>query len=300
MARALIIYNCEECGKENTQEKWEYNRNKHHFCSAKCSLKRYQRQQTEEGWAEEPCKECGKIMRWPKSRMRTFCSRECASIYRFKNYKPLDKNIDFICDCCGKVSSMERGEYSRRIKNNKKLYCSIRCGKIERLPYVIDESEINNYKDLKGTDFIVFKCKECEEEHKQKYHKFINSINHFCSSRCATRYNGKLIYCFNKGIHLEEYSKPIKVYYRNTPENKAKENTWRKQVFIRDNYTCQHCSDKSGNGHKVILNAHHIKFFKHFPELRYDADNGITLCKKCHKKEHKRLRKEALKCSEAM
>lgn len=59
---------------------------------------------------------------------------------------------------------------------------------------------------------------------------------------------------------------------------------WRKAVFERDEYTCQDCSDKKGGN----LQAHHIKPFSLFPELRVAIDNGITLCKKCHKFNHKK------------
>ncbi len=58
---------------------------------------------------------------------------------------------------------------------------------------------------------------------------------------------------------------------------------WREGVFERDNYTCQECGDKNGNGHTVHLEAHHIKPFYSNPELRFDISNGITLCKKCHR-----------------
>jgi 5-methylcytosine-specific restriction endonuclease McrA len=54
---------------------------------------------------------------------------------------------------------------------------------------------------------------------------------------------------------------------------------WRKSVFERDNHTCQECGKRGG-----YLEAHHVKPFAFFPELRYELSNGQTMCRPCHNK----------------
>ena len=72
----------------------------------------------------------------------------------------------------------------------------------------------------------------------------------------------------------------------NRDYRKSKEYTeWRSKVFERDNFTCQVCGKVGGT-----LNAHHIKPFKDYPQLRFKVSNGITLCQECHRELHKRLR----------
>ncbi len=72
-------------------------------------------------------------------------------------------------------------------------------------------------------------------------------------------------------------------------------NIWRKEVFQRDNYTCQKCGQVG-----EVLHAHHIKLFsktlkeyniKTLEEAEsckalWDINNGITLCKRHHKEKH--------------
>ena len=53
---------------------------------------------------------------------------------------------------------------------------------------------------------------------------------------------------------------------------------WRKMVLERDNYTCQECNQIGGR-----LEVDHIKSFSLYPELRFDINNGRTLCHDCHK-----------------
>lgn len=53
---------------------------------------------------------------------------------------------------------------------------------------------------------------------------------------------------------------------------------WRSAVYTRDHFECKWPNCKS----KKRLNAHHIKTWAHFPGLRFEINNGITLCKAHH------------------
>lgn len=53
---------------------------------------------------------------------------------------------------------------------------------------------------------------------------------------------------------------------------------WRSDVFQRDNWVCQTCGERG-----IYLEAHHIKSWSQYPKLRYELNNGVALCKECHK-----------------
>ena len=59
---------------------------------------------------------------------------------------------------------------------------------------------------------------------------------------------------------------------------------FRISVLKRDNYICKRC------GSKNKLNVHHIKPKKDYEHLIFDVNNGITLCEKCHKYIHRKLK----------
>lgn len=83
--------------------------------------------------------------------------------------------------------------------------------------------------------------------------------------------------CSQKSRDEGKSSDAMKI--RKSPEYKQ----WRLSVFRRDGFRCVLCGVKSGNGSTVILNADHIKPFSSYPELRFDLNNGRTLCVPCHK-----------------
>ena len=71
-------------------------------------------------------------------------------------------------------------------------------------------------------------------------------------------------------------------FYRSTYQYRD----WHDFVLKRDEYSCQCCGNKNGNGHKVQLHAHHIYNFADNKDLIHSNDNGICLCKECHIKFH--------------
>lgn len=71
---------------------------------------------------------------------------------------------------------------------------------------------------------------------------------------------------------------------RNNPNDKQ----WKYSVYKRDNFICR-INNQDCNGHII---AHHILGWASHPELRYEINNGITLCHAHHPKkraEEKRL-----------
>ena len=72
---------------------------------------------------------------------------------------------------------------------------------------------------------------------------------------------------------------PLNNLIRKTKEYKE----WAISVYKKCKYICQGCGIKCKA--KNII-AHHIKSFTYFPKLRFDINNGITLCRSCHIKYH--------------
>ena len=89
----------------------------------------------------------------------------------------------------------------------------------------------------------------------------------FCSKPCADvggfRYTGK---------DHPNYREDARRKNRGGSHHK-----WVNAVIGRDKAICQHCG-----AIEIELHAHHIRSYKDHPELRFDVNNGITLCFKCH------------------
>jgi len=112
----------------------------------------------------------------------------------------------------------------------------------------------------------------------------------FTCGKIFYRYKGDIKWSKSRGQKLTFCSRECYYRYLEKPKAVKKDQLqalrrsrrmkrWRIKVFKRDHYICQMCGKKGGR-----LNAHHIKRFIDYPDLRFDTLNGITLCESCHKK----------------
>lgn len=77
----------------------------------------------------------------------------------------------------------------------------------------------------------------------------------------------------------------MKEYQRQNKGDPLKTTRWtkmRKKILKRDKYLCQRCLHKYSELNSNELQVHHIRSRKNHPELMFDEDNLMTLCKTCN------------------
>lgn len=220
------------------------------------------------------CKNCNKEYNARKSK-QNFCSRKCTYEYRSKylvgknacNYKNGNRTkVKTICDYCGKEIFKEKQHLDKWNKN----FCNRNC-QIEY--YKLHSVEVSGENSPRYSQVEV-SCEQCGKLFKT-YYSTRDKVR-FCSKKCRNNWQSQMMsgykhYNWNGGKTNWKSSMMAKREYKN----------WREQVLKRDSYTCQRCGNTT-----EILHAHHIKDVVHYPDLIFDVSNGLTLCSKCHAKEH--------------
>jgi transcription initiation factor TFIIIB Brf1 subunit/transcription initiation factor TFIIB len=84
-----------------------------------------------------------------------------------------------------------------------------------------------------------------------------------------------------RNMHMEVICLSCGRFIKHTPHYDM--DTWKREIKQRDNFVCQRCG-YVGTSNQV--QAHHKMPVWFMPKLQYDTDNGITLCKQCHKQLH--------------
>lgn len=244
---------------------------------------------------------CRKIIKrkyFDKRSKHYFCNLECAYEFRKgKNSHRYKKEAHKIykCDNCGEKVD----KYINYAKNLKHHFCNEECylefiHKNKKRSYCIECGKKCYFKSIR--------CNKCKGIPQRK------------PTRCVDC--GKVISC-GKILCWECYVKKCQIPENNpnwkdgrTPlrkliRNLSKFDDWRIKVFERDNYTCQECFKRNKN-----LEVHHNKvsfsellqeFLQEYDQFSpyedketlvrlaikwkpfWDVDNGMTLCKKCHK-----------------
>lgn len=97
-------------------------------------------------------------------------------------------------------------------------------------------------------------------------------------------WKGGLPKCKRCGKQLSHYKPATFIcmeckHKNSTYKSGVKYKKWAREIKERDNFTCQMCGLRG-----VYLESHHIKDWANYPELRFNLENGITLCRECHKK----------------
>lgn len=187
-------------------------------------------------------------------------------------YKP----VEITCKNCG---TSFKGEPGRK-------YCGYKCAKKARE----SKKEMNclnceekfivqSYRDAKycsrkckheynSNPIIQKPCSNCGKIIDRKSQRF-RGEHQFCSKECSDKFlSGKNHYEWKPELHKEHEAGLLK--------------RWARSIKKRDNYKCKKC----GESERRLLEAHHIKPRKDFPDLKFEMNNGITLCLNCHIKEH--------------
>lgn len=165
------------------------------------------------------------------------------------------------CECCGKKIWVENNLI------NRKKFCSKKCFYKGRECINLFEK---GHKDFvskesrkKQSNSIKIWCKNNPDKIKERVDKN-RGINHYLYKEDRTS-----IKCQDR---------------RNNPNYKI----WRRSCLERDKYKCMVCGKKFSKDNQLVV--HHIFGYAEYPELRYNVNNGITLCQ-----EHHPLKKDVVK-----
>jgi len=157
--------------------------------------------------------------------------------------------IEDTCKTCGKLFEHYKGKGSGQ-------YCSLLC-------WYKSKNRVNGMAGKKHTEeskkLMSIKRKGVKKSEKTKKLMSKNNCRYWLGVK------GKNNPHWKGGISRNKHSNLSAV-------------KWRAKVFKRDNWTCQACGVVGRN-----LEAHHIKSWSQYPKYRYKLNNGVTLCKECHK-----------------
>ena len=248
---------CKECGKMFLMIKFKKQKTNKDGRINICYSCRYKKQNF-----KLICKECGKKFN-SKKKETMFCSKECLDKYKYSNDRQSTK-----CSCCGKALIVT----NYKIKNNKEIFCSRKCYGEWRKTHCTGENSAN-------FNSVITKCDYCGKEFLTCLSKTKHGKHHFCSISCKSKWQSINLVGEN-GCNYKPNLTDEDRQERRLIEGYSK---WVYNVKFKYKFTCQCCGDNKGGN----LESHHLNSYNWDKENRTNIDNGVCLCKKCHKLFHK-------------
>lgn len=231
--------------------------------------------------------------------------------------KGSNAKIQVKCDYCGNIYDIAWYSYYnlKQKKNNKDCCGNPQCTTQKAKESLVLMHGVDNARKIEGVNEKIIKTnlnkygcvnpfanekikEKIRNTNLEKYGVEVPTQNQDIKAKgvatCLEKYGFTCYGVVYSREHKGELSPTWKggVLYHRVERSTYEYRHWRKSVFERDLYACQCCGTKSGVGNKVELNAHHIKNWKDNKSLRYDIDNGITLCDKCHASFHSKYGKK--------
>lgn len=209
-------------------------------------------------------------------------SNKTKNFIKINPYLPRDGDgfIDRVCVDCGKIDKYKKYPYRKRCKD-----CGIkfRSKKIDNFNQIVNG--YNNGLSLRdlGKKYNInhdtIRGRLIKNNTIRRDRKYcLSKANDKIIELCKTGEFQKKTSARQQGIAIDDWKdfiikKHILLY------KSSEYRLWRRYILTRDNFECQICNKSMVNWD---LHAHHIKKKSIYPQLIFNLDNGITLCKFCH------------------
>ena len=204
-----------------------------------------------------------------------------------------DKRAKWLCKCdCGNEISVI-GK-SLRNGNTKSCGCLQKELASENLRKGTLESWQNEEKRKRMTEGASkgSKSRWSNEESRQKHHEMMKERwqnedyrkerEEVYRNMMKERWQDEEYSKAHSGKNHSRYNPNLTEEEREDRRNNPKYREWQYRVKEEANFTCDCCGDNRGGN----LVSHHLNCHKCYKEQRYDLDNGVCLCEKCHNEFH--------------
>lgn len=211
------------------------------------------------------CEICKKefTRKWKFTGKYSYCSIECRIKGQTIHPNRPSKGKNKTCPICGIEFYVMPGQLETRVN------CSYKCAN----------------KAIENRSYL--KCRVCGKDYSRPVSQVKWRGSNYCSYECQS-----IGYSVTKAGENSSNWKGGVSYLGRRFKKGLDWKTWKRSVYKRDDYTCQICG-KNKDLDSILLHPHHIKSYSLYPELRFDVNNGQTLCSACHYELHAKLKRDA-------